>query len=171
MACLKNYSLSLGVGDAKPRIYVDFSRDTIFFGDEELTPECASLWARTKDLRKARRLAIVPEGGWRALRWMTVVLDCLQKIIFVHDTEKVKLGPTAELVEDAESNGEASWEMELEQHLQLLASSLENPLSASPSPVKQRIKAAREELATLKIVLPMQWKVEPAVSTAVFTNR
>jgi hypothetical protein len=165
---LKHYSLSLGVGRAQPRVYVDFSRDTIFFGDAELKPECSSLWGETRDLEKIQRLAVVPEGAWRALRWKKVNLVSLQKMIFVYDTEKIKLGPLPQLVEDEHSETETSLETELEQQIQLLEATMEESQPTLKSPVKKRMQAAREELDTLMMVLPTQWENEPAVSTAVF---
>ncbi|KAI3321964.1 hypothetical protein HD806DRAFT_502417 [Xylariaceae sp. AK1471] len=165
---LKHYSLSLGVGKAQPRVYIDFSRDTVFFGDAELKPECSSLWAETKDLDKILRLAVVPEGAWRALRWKKACLNSLQKMIFVHDTEKIKLGLLPQLVEDELLDTETSLETELEQQIQLLEVTMDESQCTLESPVKKRMQAAREELETLMMVLPRQWENEPAVSTAVF---
>ncbi|KAI8627664.1 hypothetical protein F5Y19DRAFT_440737 [Xylariaceae sp. FL1651] len=167
---LKHYTLSLGVGKVQPRVYIDFNRDTIFFGNSELKPECSSLWAETKDLNKVQRLAVVPEGAWRVLRWKKVDLNSLQKMIFVHDTDKVKLGPWPQLVEDRQSETDMSLETELEQQIQLLEDvAMDGPQStALDSPMKKRMQAAREELDTLMMVLPTQWEKEPVVSTAVF---
>lgn len=164
---LKHYSLSLGVGAAEPRIYVDFKRDTVFFGDAELRSECASLWNKTQDLDKVQRLAIVPEGAWRALRWKKVDLRFLQKLIFVHNCEKIKLGHLPELVEDDQLDAETSLDEELEQRFQWLENTMVESHAAREGP-KKRIQAARDEFNTLKMVLPTQWEKEPAVSTAVF---
>ncbi|KAI1635313.1 hypothetical protein F4809DRAFT_461268 [Biscogniauxia mediterranea] len=163
---LKHYTLSFGVGGRQSRIYVDFSRDTIFFGHAELKPECSSLWASTQDLNKIQRLAVVPEGAWRVLRWKKVDLNSLQKMIFVHDTDKVKLGPLPQLIEDASAEEVYA---ELEEQIKLLD---EAEVMGEPAPIpdsmKKRMQAAREELDTLTQVLPTQWEKEPAVSTAVF---
>ncbi|KAJ3573192.1 hypothetical protein NPX13_g4789 [Xylaria arbuscula] len=98
---LKHYSLSLGVGQAEPRVYVDFDHDTLFFGESELTPECFRLWTKTKDFEKVQRLALVPETAWRAIQWTKDVdLTSLRTLIFVHDTEKIQLGCLPRLVED-----------------------------------------------------------------------
>ncbi|KAI1178485.1 hypothetical protein F4777DRAFT_97615 [Nemania sp. FL0916] len=164
---LKHYSLSLGVGKAQPRVYIDFNRDTLFFGDTELKPECSELWAETKDLNRVQRLAVVPEGAWRALRWMKVELDnSLQKLIFVHGSEKIKLGQLPHLVEDEQSETDTSFQG-FEQHVE--RSEPPKP-GESPDPEtskKERIEAARDECSTLKMVLSAAWK-EPAISTAVF---
>lgn len=100
---LKHYRLSLGVRDSAPRIYVDFERDTLFFGDAELERACDALWAHTPDLRLARKLAIVPEGAWRVLRWwVDMELDSLREIIFVHGSELLDHAVTLPpLIEDA----------------------------------------------------------------------
>lgn len=164
---LKHYSLSLGVGAAQPRIYVDFKHDTVFFGDAELKSECSSLWNKTQDLDKIQRLAIVPEGAWRALRWKKVDLRFLQKLIFVHNCEKVKLGHLPELVEDEQSDADTNLDAELGQRIQRLEDTMMESHLAHESPEK-RIQAARDEFNTLKMVLPTQWEKEPAVSTAVF---
>ncbi|KAI5918548.1 hypothetical protein F4810DRAFT_715348 [Camillea tinctor] len=163
---LKHYTLSFGVSGKQSRIYVDFSRDTIFFGHDELKPECSSLWASTQDLNKIQRLAVVPEGAWRVLRWKKVDLSSLQKMIFVHDTEKIKLGPLPQLIEDA-SQEEVYAELE-EQTKLLDETQVIGEPAAIPDPMKKRMQAAREELETLTQVLPTQWEKEPAVSTAVF---
>ncbi|KAI0471689.1 hypothetical protein GGR56DRAFT_681937 [Xylariaceae sp. FL0804] len=104
---LKHYRLGLGVGGAAPRVYVDFSRDTVFFGHAELRPDCARLWAGTADLARVRRLAVVPEGAWRALRWKgsATKLDGLRRLIFVHDSDRFSLGPLPQLVEDEDGAG------------------------------------------------------------------
>ncbi|CAJ2507213.1 Uu.00g083990.m01.CDS01 [Anthostomella pinea] len=163
---LKHYKLSLGVGSTQPRIYVDFTRDAIFFGNAELKPECSSLWASTQDLYQVERLALVPEGAWRVLRWKKVDLNSLQKMIFVHGTEKVKkLGPLPELVEDAPLEVETKLE---EQILHMDVAQATFSQSCILDPMKKRMQAAREELETLMMVLPTQWEKEPAVSTAVF---
>lgn len=174
---LKRYQLSLAAGEHAPRIYVDFSRDTIFFGQSELKPECSSLWGTTKDLVKVQRLAVVPEGAWRVLRWGQGDLNSLEKIIFVHDTDKVHLGPTPQLAED-----EGPQE-DLEAIIRRIDEVDEEPAAlpeedggddddddAKPDedPLKKRMQAAREELDTLMMVLPTQWDKEPVVSTAVF---
>ncbi|GAP90572.2 hypothetical protein SAMD00023353_5000620 [Rosellinia necatrix] len=164
---LKHYSLSFGVGGAQPRIYIDFDRDTLFFGDAELRPECSSLWARTKDLEKVQRLAIVPEGAWRALRWKKVDLRFLQKLIFVHGFENAKPGHLPQLVEDEQSEAELSLGLELGQRIQELGASMMESQFRLEDP-KQRMQAARDEFNTLKMVLPTEWEKEPAVSTAVF---
>jgi hypothetical protein len=164
---LKHYSLSLGVGAAQPRIYVDFERDTVFFGDAELRSECSSLWNQTQDLDKVQRLAIVPEGAWRALRWKKVDLRFLQKLIFVHNCEKIKLGHLPELVEDEQSEADTNLDAGLGQQIQRLENTMMESRLAHES-LKKRIQAARDEFNTLKMVLPIQWEKEPAVSTAVF---
>ncbi|KAJ8116332.1 hypothetical protein ONZ43_g4467 [Nemania bipapillata] len=146
---LKHYSLSLGIGKAQPRVYVDFDRDTLFLGDAELKLECSPLWAETEDLNKVRRLAVVPEGAWRALRWMNVDINSLQKLIFVHNSENIKLGQLPQLVEDEQSEGDLS--LELEQQLQLLETTAAGSLLELESSRKQRIEAAREEFNTLKM--------------------
>ncbi|KAI0596743.1 hypothetical protein F4775DRAFT_584776 [Biscogniauxia sp. FL1348] len=163
---LKHYILSFGVGGRQSRVYVDFSRDTVFFGHSELKPECSSLWARTQGLDKIERLAVVSEGAWRVLRWKKVDLNSLQKMIFVHDTEKVKLGPLPRLVEDASPEEVCA---EIEDQIKLLdeAEVMGEP-AAIPDSMKKRMQAAREELDALTQVLPTQWEKEPAVSTAVF---
>ncbi|KAI0871970.1 hypothetical protein GGS24DRAFT_37492 [Hypoxylon argillaceum] len=163
---LKRYSLSLSIGNAQPRVYIDFDRDTLFLGDAELAPECSPLWAETPDLSKVRRLAVVPEGAWRALRWMKADVNSLQKLIFVHKSEKIKLGPLPQLVEDEQSEAESS--LELEQQLQQLETVTLNSLLEFESSKKERIEAARDEFNTLKTVLLTQWEKEPAVSTAIF---
>ncbi|OTA98427.1 hypothetical protein M426DRAFT_28473 [Hypoxylon sp. CI-4A] len=173
---LKHYKLSLGVGNAQPRIYVDFQRDTIFFGNSELKPECSSLWASTRDLDRVRRLAVVPEGAWRVLRWKKVDLNSLEKMIFVHDTDDFELGPLPQLIEDEPQT--IGTEILDEQPRQLEAEELEISEEArqeesqedatQDDPMKKRMQAAREELNTLMMVLPTHWEKEPAVSTAVF---
>jgi len=100
---LKIYRLSLGVRDSAPRIYIDFERDTLFFGDTEIEHACDALWAHTPDLRLAKRLAIVPEGAWRVLRWWEdMELNSLRKIVFVHGSEVLNnMVPLPALIEDA----------------------------------------------------------------------
>ncbi|KAK6849159.1 hypothetical protein PG995_012992 [Apiospora arundinis] len=166
---LKHYTLALGVGDFAPRIYVDFARDTLFFGQAELKPECSSMWGSTRDLTRVQRLAVVPEGAWRVLRWGKVDLNSLQKMIFVYDTDKLHLGPAPQLVEDVPED-------ELEEIIKRIEDADEEPLalpeeensSEKQEPLKLRMQAAREELDTLAMVLPTQWEKEPLVSTAVF---
>ncbi|KAI1391411.1 uncharacterized protein F4822DRAFT_427262 [Hypoxylon trugodes] len=165
---LKHYRLSLAVGNAQPRIYVDFTRDTLFFGNSELKPECSPLWNFTHDLNRVERLAVVPEGAWRVLRWKKVDLNSLEKMIFVHDTEKFELGPLPQLVEDAPQNDEVDLPEEQVQRLEELVSRQESQEEATINPMKKRMQAAREELNTLMMVLPTQWEKEPAVATAVF---
>ncbi|KAJ8119506.1 hypothetical protein O1611_g10601 [Lasiodiplodia mahajangana] len=164
---LKHYSLSLCIGKAQPTVYIDFSRDTLFLGDAELKPECSSLWAKTKDLDKIQRLAVVPEGAFRALRFMKIEASSLQKLIFVSGSEKIKLGPLPQLVED-EQPPEAESTLELEQLCMLLETTTVKSLLELESSKKQRIEAARDEFNTLKEVLMTNWEKEPAVSTAVF---
>lgn len=167
---LKHYQLSLGAGEHQPRIYVDFSRDTIFFGQSALKPECSSMWAATKDLVKVQRLAVVPEGAWRVLRWGKGDLNSLEKIIFVHDTDKLRLGPTPQLAED-------EGQEDLEAIIRRIDEVDEEPAAlpeedsdakSDEDPLKKRMQAAREELDTLMMVLPTQWDKEPVISTAVF---
>ncbi|KAI0525437.1 hypothetical protein F5B22DRAFT_341316 [Xylaria bambusicola] len=166
---LKHYSLSLGVGKAEPRVYVDFNRDTLFFGDSELTPECSTLWTKTKDFEKIEHLAIVPESAWRAIQWTKDVdLASLQTLIFVHDTEKTKLGRLPQLVVDELSGTRVGLQLGLEQQVQQLEDAITGAQFEVESPVKQRIQAAREELDTLKMVLPVRWGREVMVLTAVF---
>ncbi|KAI1131219.1 hypothetical protein F5Y10DRAFT_79718 [Nemania abortiva] len=186
---LKHYSLSLGFGNAQPRVYIDFDRDTLFLGDTELKPECSSLWAETKDLHKVQRLAVVPEGAWRALRFMKVDVNSLQKLIFVHGSEKIKLGPLPQLVEDEQSATDLILDLEemlellepisdkslhelesskKQRMLELLETTTAKSLHELESSKKRRIEAAREEFDTLKAVLRVNWEKEPAVSTAVF---
>ncbi|KAI1333673.1 hypothetical protein F5Y15DRAFT_338289 [Xylariaceae sp. FL0016] len=168
---LQTYTLSLGVGKSQPRIYVDFSRDTVFFGHHELKPECSPLWAETQGLNKVQRLAVVPEGAWRVLRWKKVDLNSLEKMIFVHDTEKLKLGPLPELVEDAEPavNPEVdAHELETQFEQIKQGNLLDAEMTSKIVEMKKRMQAAREELDTLLMVLPTHWEKEPAVSTAVF---
>ncbi|KAI0100731.1 hypothetical protein GGR51DRAFT_342965 [Nemania sp. FL0031] len=164
---LKHYSLSLGIGKAQPRVYIDFSRDTLFLGDTELKPECSSLWAKTKDLDKIRRLAVVPEGAFRALRFMKIEASSLQNLIFVSGSEKIKLGSLPQLVED-EQPPEAEPSLELEQLYMLLETTTMKSLLELESSKKQRMELAREEFNTLKEVLMTNWEKEPVVSTAVF---
>ncbi|KAI0118568.1 hypothetical protein F4776DRAFT_259888 [Hypoxylon sp. NC0597] len=169
---LKHYKLSLGVGGAQPRIYVDFSRDTIFFGNSELKPECSPLWASTQDLDRVQRLAVVPEGAWRVLRWKKVDLNSLEKMIFVHDTENLDLGPLPQLIEDESQEIEAEVLEEQVERLRLeevqLQLQQELQENGTLDPMKKRMQAAREELDTLMMVLPTQFEKEPTVSTAVF---
>lgn len=175
---LKHYQLSLAAGEHQPRIYVDFSRDTIFFGQSELKPECSSMWGATKDLVKVQRLAVVPEGAWRVFRWGKGDLNALEKIIFVHDTDRLLLGPTPQLDED---EGQEDLEAiirridEVDEEPAALpeeeeAGNNDDDAAAKPDqdPLKKRMQAAREELDTLMMVLPTQWDKEPVVSTAVF---
>ncbi|KAI2615842.1 hypothetical protein GGR54DRAFT_251859 [Hypoxylon sp. NC1633] len=165
---LKHYKLSLGVGISQPRIYVDFTRDTVFFGNSELKPECSPLWASTQDLNQVQRLAVVPEGAWRVLRWKKVDLNSLEKMIFVHDTEKLELGPLPQLIED-EPQEDIEAEL-LEEEVQRLKLQLqeESKESMLENSTKKRMQAAREEIDTLMMVLPAQWEKGPAVSTGVF---
>lgn len=170
---LKHYSLSLAVGDSLPRVYVDFTRDTLFFGDAELKPECSTLWASTKDMDKVQRLAVVPEGAYRILRWKSMDLTAIEKMVFVHDTEKLQLGSTPELVEDVPQ------EEEVEEPVEAVLSIAEDAETGEPSetkaatptdPMKKRMQEALEELDTLMTVLPTQWEKPPAVATAVFRS-
>lgn len=100
---LRHYRLSLGVRNSAPRIYIDFERDTLFFVDTEIESTCRALWAHTPDLRLAERLAIVPESGWRVLRWWAdMVHHSLREIVFVHGSEVFDHAvPLPTLVEDA----------------------------------------------------------------------
>ncbi|KAI0459995.1 hypothetical protein F5B21DRAFT_205126 [Xylaria acuta] len=170
---LKHYSLSLGVGKGQPRVYIDFERDTIFFGGAELEPTCWPLWAHTDGLGKVRRLAVVPQGAWRALRWKKVDYNSLEKLIFVHDSEEVKPGRLSQLVEDEQSEPELSPELE-RQTRQWETAMMMGPQPEADeageldSPKKQRIQEARDEFATLKMVLLTKWEKEPTISTAVF---
>ncbi|KAI1117349.1 hypothetical protein F5Y14DRAFT_380698 [Nemania sp. NC0429] len=163
---LKHYTLSLGIGKAQPRVYIDFDRDTLFLGDAELKPECSPLWTETKDLSKVRRLAVVPESAWRALRWLKVDVNSLQKLIFVHGSEKIKLGPLPQLVEDEQA--EADLTLGLEHHMRQLETTVAGSPVEREDTRKQRIQAARDEFDTLKMVLPAHWEKEPTISTAVF---
>ncbi|RYC64675.1 hypothetical protein CHU98_g1547 [Xylaria longipes] len=163
---LKHYSLSLGVGKGQPRVYVDFDRDTIFFGGAELQPTCRSLWANTNGLNKVRRLAVVPQGAWRALRWKKVDLNSLEKLIFVHNPEEVKPGCLPQLVEDEQLEPELS--LELERQTRQWETAMMGSQLEPDTPKKQRIQEARDEFATLKMVLLAEWEKEPTVSTAVF---
>ncbi|KAI2643198.1 hypothetical protein GGS21DRAFT_3382 [Xylaria nigripes] len=159
---LKHYALSFGVGKTEPKVYVDFNRDTLFFGDAELISQHLSLWAKTKDLDNIRRLATVPEGTWRILQWSQSHLDSLKKLIFVHETEKIKLGSLPQLVEDGPLETVPNFELEFRQHritIHIKQSEIEG---------KMRAREAREEIDTLMRVLPIQWEKEPAVSSAVF---
>jgi hypothetical protein len=171
---LKHYQLSLAAGEHQPRIYVDFSRDTLFFGQSELKPECSSMWGATKDLVKVQRLAVVPEGAWRVFRWGKGDLNSLEKIIFVHDTDKLRLGPTPQLDEDeAQEDLEAIIRRidEVDEEPAALPEEEEagdDDAKPDQDPLKKRMQAAREELDTLMMVLPTQWDKEPVVSTAVF---
>ncbi|KAI0143743.1 hypothetical protein GGR57DRAFT_495142 [Xylariaceae sp. FL1272] len=170
---LKRYTLSLGVGKCQPRIYVDFERDTIFFGNTEIKQECSPLWAETRGLDKVQRLAVVPEGSWRVLRWEKVDLVSLQKMIFVHDTDKVRLGPLSQLVEDDASEVEMSLETELEQQIKTLEATApeeagEELTPVRVNPMKMRMESARAELDILMVVLTAQWERGPAITTAVF---
>lgn len=165
-----HYKLALGVGDHPPRIYVDFARDTLFFGNLELKPECSSLWSSTKDFEKVRRLAVVPEGAWRILRWKKAELNRLQKMTFVHDTEKLELGPTPQLVEDEaqDDNDEQQPEELPGRTSEAREGETEATALTAEDATTKRILAAREELETLMLVLPTQWESQPAVATAVF---
>ncbi|KAI2784651.1 hypothetical protein F4815DRAFT_130778 [Daldinia loculata] len=165
---LKHYKLSLGVGNIQPRVYVDFNRDTLFFGNSELKPECSSLWASTQGLDQVQRLAVVPEGAWRVLRWKKVDLNSLERIIFVHDTEKLELGSLPQLVEDEPQDIEAELLEGQVQRLEELQLQQESQENGTLDPMKKRMQAAREEIDTLMMVLPAQWEKEPALSTAVF---
>ena len=187
---LQHYHLSLGVGPSKPRIYIDFGRDTLFFGHSEIMPECSPLWGATKDLQKVRRLAIVPEGAWRVMHWQNLGFKSLEKIIFVHQTEATRLGPHHQIVEDTHENVTDS---KTNIHTDALSSSqradgverrprVEDPQETcaslesilakfTVSPIKKRIQAAREELDILTRVLPSRWDREPAISTALFKER
>ncbi|KAI0835306.1 hypothetical protein F5Y06DRAFT_137782 [Hypoxylon sp. FL0890] len=167
---LKHYKLALGVGSAQSRIYVDFSQDTIFFGNSELKPECSTLWAFTRDLDRVKRLAVVPEGAWRILRWKKVDLNSLEKMTFVHDTEHLDLGPFPQLIEDEPQEIETELVERQIQRLQVEEIELQQDLEESSilDPMKKRMQAAREELDTLMMVLPTQFEKEPTVSTAVF---
>ncbi|KAI0881067.1 uncharacterized protein GGS22DRAFT_173262 [Annulohypoxylon maeteangense] len=165
---LKHYKLSLGVGNAQPRIYVDFSRDTVFFGNSELKPECSELWASTRDLDRVQRLAVVPEGAWRVLRWKKVDLNSLERMIFVHDTENFELGPLPQLVEDEPQVIESALLEEDVRRVEDLQLEEDLEENSNADPMKKRMQAAREELDTLMTVLPTQWEREPTVSTGVF---
>ncbi|KAI1305670.1 hypothetical protein F5Y03DRAFT_148933 [Xylaria venustula] len=166
---LKHYSLSLGVGKAQPRVYIDFNRDTLFFGDAEITPECSLLWTKTKDFEKVRRLAIVPEGAWRVLQWTKDFdLNFLQALIFVHDTETTRPGSLSRLVEDKLSAAKLSFRQGLDQQVQQLEATATDAQQEIDNPMKQRIEAARQELETLEMVLPVRWEKELVVSTAIF---
>lgn len=164
---LKHYQLALGVEEHQPRVYVDFTRDTIFLGNAELKPECSSLWSNTNDMEKIERLAVVPEGAWRVLRWKKVDFDRLQKLTFVHDTEKLKLGPALQLVED-KTQDEGEELMERIEQAQRIPEPEPTEETQPESEMKQRMQAAREELDTLMMVLPKTWEKEPIISTAVF---
>ncbi|ORY71089.1 uncharacterized protein BCR38DRAFT_3433 [Pseudomassariella vexata] len=163
---LKHYKLSLAVGKAQPQIYVDFIRDTLFFGTSELNPQCSDLWASTHDLDKVQRLAVIPEGAYRVLRWKKVDLNALQKMIFVSETEGMHLGSNPELVEDTpqEEVKEIVEHIEAEAQKKTLDKDVDMP-------IKKRMKAAREELDTLMMVLPSHWEKEPVVVTAVFRKQ
>lgn len=166
---LKHYSLSLGVSEAEPRVYIDFARDTLFFGQSEFTPECLPLWRKTKDFEKVQRLAIVPETAWRALQWTSEIdVASLQTLIFVHDAEKIKPGCPPQLVEDELSGTKIGLQLGLEQRVQQLEEAVTEIKTEIESPVKQRIQAAMEELETLERVLPGGWEKQVMVLTAVF---
>lgn len=195
---LKRYQRFLGAGTAQPRIYIDFSRDTPFFGHAELRPECSKLWATTKDLGKVRQLAIVPEGAWRVMQWQTVGLKALKKIIFVHGVDESSPGAQQQLVEDTQDDSlesemdtdtqelqpseaadtaaavatvDSGWSErgQREERAQDIETSLESAMARYKlDPIKKRMLAAREELDVLMQVLPTQWYEELAVSTAVF---
>ncbi|KAF7521094.1 hypothetical protein G7054_g12552 [Neopestalotiopsis clavispora] len=163
---LTRYQLALSVGQQQPRIYVDFTRDTVFLGTAELKPECSPLWSNTNDMEKIERLAVVPEGAWRVLRFKKIDFDRLQKLTFVHDTDKLQLGPTLELVEDKAQDEAEELVERIEQ-----AQRLPEPEITERTPeseMKQRMQAAREELETLMMVLPTTWEKEPIISTAIF---
>ncbi|KAI1437322.1 hypothetical protein GGR50DRAFT_96087 [Xylaria sp. CBS 124048] len=165
---LKHYTLSLGVGEEAPRVYIDFKHDTLFFGDAELQPERMSLWTATKGLEKILYLATVPEGAWRVLRWTKFGLHSLQKLIFVHETEKIKLGSSPELVEDQQPETEPSVEVEIKSNTQQGETNTPWTQADPESPRKKRAQAAKEELETLVRISPTQWEQELAISTAVF---
>ncbi|KAH9883489.1 hypothetical protein F4778DRAFT_36903 [Xylariomycetidae sp. FL2044] len=162
---LKHYALSLAVGSAQPRIYVDFSRDTLFFGHSALRPDCSDLWSSTRDMNKIRSLAVVPEGAWRILRWKQADLKSIEKIVFVHDTEGLDLGSEPVLVEDA------SQELmrRIDEDMDVLdETQVHEAQQCILDPVKKRMQAAQEELDTLMTILPTQWATKPTVSTGVF---
>ncbi|KXJ93236.1 hypothetical protein Micbo1qcDRAFT_222903 [Microdochium bolleyi] len=99
---LRYYKLSLGANGCRPQIYIDFSRDTLFFGDAEIESYCDPLWSTTPDLKLVRRLAIVPEGAWRVLRrWQHLGLNSVEKLVFVHGSEALDpLAPLPPLIKD-----------------------------------------------------------------------
>lgn len=184
---LKHYQLSLGAGTAQPKVYVDFSRDTLFFGHAELKPECSGLWASTKDLQRVRRLAVVPEGSWRVMHWQKVGLGALERIIFTHETDDLCIGSRHQLAEDAPSVCTEVAPNICMQDRDLLEPQAEGDrrqlgggestqesamaVSCAQDPVKKRMQAAREEMDILLEVVPTQWIKTPVVSTAVFRER
>ncbi|KAI1327718.1 hypothetical protein F5Y16DRAFT_370780 [Xylariaceae sp. FL0255] len=183
---LKHYTLSFGVGEKSQsaRVYVDFARDTIFFGNPELQPQCSRLWAATRDLARIRRLAIIPEAAWRVFQWNRIDLGSLEKLVFVHNTDDhtttaADLGPLPELVEDEQQVGDgaeaANLESELDQQFKFIermaGGAADEDEAAIVWPLKTRIEEARDELDTLMLVLPTRWEREPVVSTAVFRTR
>ena len=56
---LRHYRLGLAAGNSKPRIYVDFERDTIGLSDEIMhSPVGRNLWRLTGDLKEVRSLSL-----------------------------------------------------------------------------------------------------------------
>jgi hypothetical protein len=190
---LKHYTPALGGSNSSPRVFVDFERDTIFFGYDTIRPQCRRLWATTKDLNRVRHLAIVPEGAFRILQWHKAGLDALEKLSIVHDTEGLSQETKAselELVEDGTledlaevaagmvaSQDEQEQEQEQEQ-----GQGQEDPPpepEAEPEIVndglkqyaaKKRVREAREELDTLMAILPTCWNKPPIIATAVLSS-
>ncbi|KAI0205143.1 hypothetical protein F4808DRAFT_410642 [Astrocystis sublimbata] len=181
---LKHYSLSLGVGTRQPRVYVDLRRDTLFFGAAELQPSCSSLWAMTNDLDEVRRLAVVSQGAWRALRWRKFSTNSLEKLILVHEDEGLRPRCLPQLVEDGQpevseqpeqleqpeqiEQPEPDFNLKLEQHASQGATDTTGSETDPEIPKNQRIQDAMDELDTLKMVLLETWEEEPVISTAVF---
>ncbi|KAI0392855.1 hypothetical protein F5Y17DRAFT_459511 [Xylariaceae sp. FL0594] len=167
---LMRYTLSFDISGpeskSQPKVYFDFSRDTLFFPEEELKVECKTLWARTCDLEKVKRLAIVPEGAFRALQWTKTGLRSLCKLTFVHGTEEMthRLGILPHLLEDADPQPpESPWWTDDNNN--------KTPPPAEDeekNPARKRIKDARDELNALLSVLSIEWEELPVLSTAVF---
>ncbi|KAH8664264.1 hypothetical protein BX600DRAFT_296437 [Xylariales sp. PMI_506] len=178
----KHYQLALGAKPHPPRIYVDFSKDTLFFGHSELTPNCSPILKTTEDLDKIRRLAVVPEGAYRLLHRKTQGWDSLQKIIFVHGTDEAELGPLPQLVEDEDygmintSTSNVITQDPIEEREALMdrmevsqiGGGSMAPEDLGKDEMKKRMQAAQDELETLMTVLGEQWETKHMVSTAVF---
>ncbi|KAI1810677.1 hypothetical protein GGS20DRAFT_162768 [Poronia punctata] len=165
---LRYYSLSFGVGEARPRIYVNFGRDTVLFSHQTLQPEYSSLWAKTRDLDKIRRVAVGPEGGFQFLWLSKVGLPSLEKFTFVDYTEAAGFGPLPRLVEDYHAQpGQDDQEDEFEGQMRLFQLLVNKRPTERPK--QKRWREAKEEFTTLMTVLPKRWDKDPILATAVLS--